>query len=181
MITPLSPSSAPVPEEDEDHVGFGSHNMYAPDFSLFSALPHFPWDDFFASHGVEGTFPAVIYVSEQGEQLYTVVTQFVDQLSLEPSLQCTVGLSYQEGEQGLEGRLEVELLKEGAPSLLELELLATRGLLKLLLQAVARHVAGQIHADDEPIPSVVEHAFSPLAEGGREGVRGEYTLYLPTE
>ena len=83
-------------------MGFGSHNIYAPNFSLFSALSFFPWQEFFVANGFDGEFPAIIYSDDRAEQLYQEVMGQLDLLAQDPSLHCALGLTYQDDEQNME-------------------------------------------------------------------------------
>ena len=116
------PSATQSLEEEDEQVGFGSHNIYAPNFSLFSALSFFPWQEFFVANGFDGEFPAIIYSDDRGEQLYQEVMGQLDLLAQDPSLHCTLGLTYQSDEQnmgqGLTGLLEVELTTKTLPDFL---------------------------------------------------------------
>ena len=144
-------------------MGFGSHNIYAPNFSLFSALSFFPWQEFFVANGFDGEFPAIIYSDDRGEQLYQEVMGQLDLLAQDPSLHCTLGLTYQSDEQnmgqGLTGLLEVELTTKTLPDFL--------------------NFSGQ-SGFGEPFPLVSATSLAPLEMSDAQGYRATYTLRLPS-
>ena len=178
MITPITPSATQPLEEEEEQVGFGSHNIYAPNFSLFSALSFFPWQEFFVANGFDGEFPAIIYSDDRGEQLYQ------EALAQDPSLHCTLGLTYQSDEQnmgqGLTGLLEVELTTKTLPDFLNFSGQSGTSILPYIFQTISLWVTNEIRGFGEPFPLVSATSLAPLEISDAQGHRATYTLRLPS-
>lgn len=184
MITPITPSATQPLEEEEEQVGFGSHNIYAPNFSLFSALSFFPWQEFFVANGFDGEFPAIIYSDDRAEQLYQEVMGQLDLLAQDPSLHCTLGLTYQSDEQnmgqGLIGLLEVELTTKTLPDFLNFSGQSGTSILPYIFQTISLWVANEIRGFGEPFPLVSATSLAPLEISDAQGYRASYTLRLPS-
>lgn len=181
MIDPLKSIGAlRSEEEDEERVGFGSHNLYASDFSLFSALPCFPWQEFFSANGFRDPFPAVIYGSDEGELLYQKVMAYFDTLAQIPSLRCSFGLSYREECTGSIGFLEIELMAKIEPSSWKNAGQDAHIILPYIFQSVALWVANEVRAPEDPMPLVSAESFAPLVENDTEGYRATFLLRLST-
>ena len=178
------PSATQSLEEEDEQVGFGSHNIYARNFSLFSALPFFPWQEFFVANGFDGEFPAIIYSDDRAEQLYQEVMGQLDLQAQDPSLHCALGLTYRRDEQnmgqGLTGLLEIELTTKTLPGFLTFSRQNGSSILPYIFQTISLWVANEIRGFGEPFPLVSATSLAPLEISDAQGYRASYTLRLPS-
>ena len=157
-------------------MGFGSHNIYAPNFSLFSALSFFPWQEFFVANGFDGEFPAIIYSDDHAEQLYQEVMGQLDLLAQDPSLHCALGLTYRSDEQNMGQGLTTKTL----PDFLTFSGQSGTSILPYIFQTISLWVANEIRGFGESFPLVSATSLAPLEISDAQGYRATYTLRLPS-
>lgn len=174
--------------EEEEQFSFGSHNMFTEHYPPERVLIHFPWERWFADLGFEPPYHTLIYRDDKAEALYEATLSQMEQVLIDPNTQIIVGLSYQE-EEKLTAHLHIEYKQRIVNPLQlnkELESHDNRELPYMAL-AIARAVAQEIHAPEEPtpLPSLQQFSLEKNNEAPSTSLleevhfKAHYTLRLP--
>lgn len=128
--------------EEVEKFEFGSHNFYAPRLEAGKFVGFFPWQEFFRAQGFQDRYPYVLYLSQEADRLFGVVSSLVASAVSSNAWTAEVALEFVDMPPQIypEGRLQISFYET---DLLDLADLAPEVWRRCMALAVLRYLLSE--------------------------------------